>query len=252
MKIGKYITAEGLFSLPVPISCVALGVMLAAADYHVDWKVVLAVFMTAVFLHFLSVCVGTFSRRCLMVLSALSAAAAVYFTYGSLFLLESFIMLIAFWMLLNIVSRMALNSREAGTAGQCMRDFIIYAAAGVCGSYFVCAHTLSSWLIILPAVSAGVLGAAVRYHAHLDSPSSKWVQTALVSSSWIFMLMYSSLRVFDLWHYLFVLTLPLSVLYLYRIWKTDAAAGRSSYVILLVSSAVFPLFAGLGFLVFLI
>ena len=42
-------------SLPLSLSGVALGIALAAADYHVDWRAALLLLITVTFLHMYSV-----------------------------------------------------------------------------------------------------------------------------------------------------------------------------------------------------
>ncbi len=249
-------------SLPVSLSGATLGAMLAIADYHVSPNVVLFLFLTAVLMHMLSslrenpsglaMNVARNIRRALSVLAILSAGAAIYFTYGTIFLLDSFILLIAFWFLMNMASRRDFEPSGSNAWRQCVRDVMLYGLAGVCGSYYLCAHTFGSWFLLLPAMSVGMLCAAARQHVNACSRGMKFLQTALVASAWICMTVYSLLRVHDPWHFLFVLTLPMFIICLSAMWKNSSDGTNPYGIIMAVSVFAFSLLSGFGFLVFLL
>ena len=66
------------------------------------------------------------------------------------------------------------------------------------------------------------------------------------------MVAYCLLRIFDPWHYLFVLTLPLFILHLRGVWKRSGRDLDPMLPLLVLSTFLFCLLAGAGFLVYLI
>ena len=76
-------------------------------------------------------------------------------------------------------------------------------------------------------------------------------QTVLIVVGWGCMLAYCSLRFFSIWHYLFVLTLPLFILHLRGVWTHDGKELDPMLPLLVMSSFLFSLLAGLGFVAFL-
>ncbi len=262
MDIRQLNSLFDLKSLPVSLSGACVGAMLAVADYHVGWKVVLFLLLTAVFMHMLSAMTESQAelssaqirniRRGVGVLAALSAVTAIYFTYGTLFLLDSFVLMIAFWLVMNFASGHAGSAAGSAVWRRCLRDVFLYGPVGVCGSFYLCSHTFSSWFLLLPALSVGMLCAAARLHDHIGSDSTKYVQTALVSSAWILMIFYSTLRVRDPWHFLFVLTLPAFIVYLVSIWRAETDNRNHNGIIMAVLVFAFSLLSGFGFLVFLL
>ena len=73
----------------------------------------------------------------------------------------------------------------------------------------------------------------------------------LVAAGWISMLAYSFLRMQDPWHYLFVLTLPLYAIHLSGVWKRTGKALDPMLPLLVMSTFIFALLGGLGYLVYL-
>lgn len=146
--------------------------------------------------------------------------------------------------------------------------FLFFGVATVCGGYFLCAHEFASWIILLPAAaigcfSVGVLNvnnirdmksdAATRVTVaiKLGGRRARIYQTALIALGWAAMLAYCSLRFFSIWHYLFVLTLPLFILHLRGVWTREGRALDPMLPLLVMSSSLFSLLAGLGFVAFL-
>lgn len=146
--------------------------------------------------------------------------------------------------------------------------FLFFGVATVCGGYFLCAHEFASWIILLPAAaigcfSVGVLNvnnirdmksdAATRVTVaiKLGGRRARIYQTALIALGWAAMLAYCSLRFFSIWHYLFVLTLPLFILHLRGVWTREGRALDPMLPLLVMSSFLFSLLAGLGLVAFL-
>ena len=146
--------------------------------------------------------------------------------------------------------------------------FLFFGIATVCGGYFLCAHEFPSWILLLPATAIGCFSVAVlnvnnirdmktdaatrvTVAMKLGGRSARIYQTALIALGWAAMLAYCALRIYSIWHYLFVLTLPLFVLHLRGVWTRDGRALDPMLPLLVMSSFLFSLLAGLGFVVFL-
>ena len=147
--------------------------------------------------------------------------------------------------------------------------FLFFGIATVCGGYFLCAHEFASWIILLPAAAIGCFSVAVlnvnnirdmqtdaatrtTVAIKLGGKNARIYQTVLIVLGWACMLVYCSLRFFSIWHYLFVLTLPLFVLHLRGVWTREGKALDPMLPLLVMSSFLFSLLAGLGFVLFLL
>ena len=81
----------------------------------------------------------------------------------------------------------------------------------------------------------------------LGEKKAKIYQTILIVLGWILMLAYCQLRMFSWWHYLFVVTLPLYVLHLRGVWQRTGKALDPMLPLLVISTFLLCLLAGLGF-----
>ena len=63
---------------------------------------------------------------------------------------------------------------------------------------------------------------------------------------------FAMLRIFDLWHYLYVVTLPQFIFHLVMVWKNYGKALDPQLPFLVISTFVFSLLAGFGFVRFLL
>ena len=146
--------------------------------------------------------------------------------------------------------------------------FLFFGIATVCGGYFLCAHEFPSWIILLPATAIGCFSVAVLNVNNIRDMKSdaatrvtvamklgvkraRIYQTVLITLGWAAMLAYCSLRFFSIWHYLFVLTLPLFIIHLRGMWTREDRALDPMLPLLVMSSFLFSLLAGLGFVTFL-
>ena len=146
--------------------------------------------------------------------------------------------------------------------------FLFFGIATVCGGYFLCAHEFPSWIILLPAAAIGCFSVAVlnvnnirdmqtdaatrvTVAMKMGGHRARIYQTVLIVVGWGCMLAYCSLRFFSIWHYLFVLTLPLFILHLRGVWTRDGKELDPMLPLLVMSSFLFSLLAGLGFVAFL-
>ena len=141
--------------------------------------------------------------------------------------------------------------------------FVFFGLVAVLGSYFVASHTLF-WRLLLPGAAVGCFSVGVlnvnnirdmetdaanrvTVAIRLGEKKAKIYQTVLIVLGWIFMLIYCQLRMFSWWHYLFVLTLPLFILHLRGVWKRTGKELDPMLPLLVMSSFLFCVLAGIGF-----
>ena len=236
------IKSDSVKYLPLSLSGVLLGMMLAAADYHVNPGTMAGVAVAAVMLHFY---IANESRLSL-ILSIAGCMAAVWFSFGTLLKLESLVLLLFGY----FVIRLVLGARSG--KGRIMDGVVTFITAGpiaVIGTFFLCSHSFGSWILLLPAVSTGMMSVSA-YGLRDRYPAV--IHVLLVLSGAAAMIAYACLRLFDPWHFIFAAVLPVHIYYLFRLCS-DKKGDPEIYVpIISVSTLIFALLAGAGFLAFLI
>ena len=211
---------KNIKTLPTSLAGVALGMTLAAADYHVDWKVGVCIVAAAVIMHLLSAMQkGSIGFFCLLGLTVAAIPGTLYLSFGKVFMLENFILM--------ILCYMAYSHRSTSK----LYCFLFYGLTAVYGAYFVCSHSFGSWVLLFPAVAMGALTAAL-FSTEKDSNK---VYAGLVTLGYVAMTAYSCLRMFDPWHFLYILSLPLFI------WKKDSAWPLLTFAVL----------SGAGYLMYL-
>ncbi len=223
------------------VAGVVLGSMLAAADFHVNWLAVL----------FLTAAVLMFQLFPTIIPGVACALAAVYFSYGTLFLLDAFIMLILGYLAYRSVRS---HASQTGLFRNglvfTLSTLFVYGVMPVYGAYYLCTHSFGSWLQFLPALAIGSFCLAARNSVYLSDCRTRVFHVLWISAGWVFMTVYAFMRIFDIWHFLYVLTLPLFIWLLVRMWKENG--GDSRYGILLSMVILsFAVMGGLGFMVYL-
>lgn len=217
-------------SLPLSLSGVALGIALSAADYHVDWKTVMLLLMAVCFLHAYSVS-GKSGRNKTMsyICLALTIAAGLgmlHFSFGTVFLMEPLILSVFGYMIIRAARHTDFVSRGKGI----LYVFLMFGLLAFYGSYYVCSHSFGSWPLLFPALSAGFLNVAAR-----TEEEQKVFRIMMTASGWVAMTLFACLRMYDPWHFLFVLSIPIFLIPKCKVWAPLA----------------FSLLTGLGFLVYL-
>lgn len=223
------------------VAGVVLGSMLAAADFHVNWLAALS----------LVAAVLMFQLFPTIIPGVACALAAVYFSYGTLFLLDAFIM-----MLLGYLAYGSVRSHASRTGlfrnGPVftLSTLFIYGVMPVYGAYYLCTHSFGSWLLFLPSLAIGSFCLAARNSLYLSDSGTRIFHVFWIAAGWIFMTAYGFMRIFDIWHFLYVLTLPFFIWLLIRMWKSDGdlqGYGMKLSVIILL----FAILSGLGFIIYL-
>lgn len=217
-------------TLPLSLSGALLGIALAAADYRVDWKVAVLLVLTVVFLHFYSYFSKTEPDKryssVFLALTIASGLAVLYFSFGSIFLMEPLILMVFGYMIIRAVRHTTFISRGKGI----LYVFLLFGLIAFYGSYFLCSHSFGSWPLIFPALSIGSL--CVASLADDDRVKFRLMMNIV---GWALMITYACLRMFDPWHFLFVASLP--VFFLKRPEWT---------------SFTFAVLTGIGFMAFLV
>ena len=293
-----------LRTLPLSTAGVLLGILLATADFQVDfWNAVLVV-LTTVCLQILSnlsnelgdVLHGTDTedrqgpqyglnsgemtiaqmKRLIggfVVLCAISGVAMIYRSFGTLIDLgkpaaemdwtPTLLLLLGAGAILGAM-KYTLGRNPYGYRG--LGDiyvFLFFGLVSVMGSYLVVSHTLF-WRLFLPAAAVGCFSVAVlnvnnirdmktdaenrvTVAIRLGERNAKIYQTVLIVLGWLLMLAYCMIRWQSPWHYLFVLTLPLYILHLRGVWTRHDKALDPMLPLLVMSTFLFCLLAGLGF-----
>jgi hypothetical protein len=140
--------------------------------------------------------------------------------------MEPLILMVFGYTIIRAVKHTEFVSRGKGIA----YVFMLFGLVSVYGSYYVCSHSFGSCILLLPAVAMGLLSIASK--AGQDRKALMLITTICGLAV---MTAYACMRMYDPWHFLFVLSFPLFFL-IRKDWAT--------FVLSLLTS--------IGFLVFLI
>lgn len=199
-----------------------------------------------------------------VVLCIVSGTAMTLLSFGTLWDMTSILVLLLGAAAIMGAMKYTLGRRPYGYRG--LGDFYVFLFFGlvaVLGSYFVAAHTLFLRLLLPGAAvgcfSVGVLNVNNIRDMETDAPNrvtvairlgernAKIYQAVLVVLGWVFMLVYCQLRMFSWWHFLFVATLPLYVLHLAGVFRRSGRELDPMLPLLVISTFLFCLLAGVGF-----
>ena len=283
-NLKPYVTAMRLRTLPQSLAGVSLGLLLAVADYEVDLWTAVFTLLTAVFLQILSntsnelgdflkgtdrsadrqgpaytLTEGLISEKgyrtmvwSYAALSAASGLAMVWFSFGTFFSYGAIITLFMGVMAISAAMRYTLGKNPYGYRGYGdLNVFIYFGIVSVLGSYFVAAHVIPNWYLILPAVSVGCLSTAVlnvnnirdiesdsltrrTIPVRIGERNAKIYHIFLVCAGWAAMTGYTCVRIFDWWHCL------------------SGRALDPQLPLLVTSTFLFSVLAGFGFAAFLV
>ena len=227
--------------LMLSLSGIVLGVLLAVAEYRVDFPAALSLILTAGLIH---IYMQTLNKWW-MTASVAGAVLTVYLSYGTLFSLESLILLLFAY----FVIRMA---RGMGGRGRIADGFLICFLKGplaLIGAYFVCTHSFPYWFFLFPSLSIGFLSVAADGTA---DNYSKTLTNLLIYIGISLMAVYSSLRIFVPVHFLFLLTLPAFILITLRMYMKKEQESGSYRPALALSTFALALLTGIGFIGYLL
>ncbi len=300
-KIQYYIKSMRLRTLPLSLAGVCLGVMLAAADYHVSWKVALLIMLTTICLQVLSNISNELGdtlsgvdgenrngpqysleeggltipqmKRFIVVMAvacALSGLLMLRVSFGTLFAIEPLCLIALGAAAIGGAIKYTLGKNPYGYRG--LGDisvFIFFGLVSVLGAYFVAAHTILSWIMVLPAVAIGCFSVAVlnvnnirdmetdagirvTTPLRIGIKGARIYQTVLVAAGWLCLVAFNLMRFPDVWHWLFVITLPLFIKHLAGVWTSTGKELDGMLPLLVISTFILSMLLGAGYLVFLL
>lgn len=194
----------------------------------------------------------------------------IYFSFGTLFSLESVCLMLLGAAAILGAMKYTLGRNPYGYRG--LGDFYVFVFFGivaVMGSYFVASHEINTWLLALPAASIGFFSVGVLNVNNIrdmrtDSENRVTVaiklglrgariyQTILIVAGWVSMLLFCYFRFFDPCHFLFLLTIPLFVKHIHGVWTRKDHELDTMLPLLVISTFIFSLLAGIGFIIYLI
>ncbi len=299
-KISYYVKSMRLRTLPLSLAGVCLGIMLAMADYRIDWKVALLIMLTTICLQVLSnisnelgdtlsgvdgedrngpqyslgeggLTVPEMKRfiAVMAVACALSGLLMLQASFGTLFAIEPLCLVALGAAAIGGAIKYTLGKNPYGYRG--LGDisvFIFFGLVSVLGAYFVAAHTILSWIIVLPAVALGCFcvavlnvnnirdmktdaGIRVTTPLRVGLKRARIYQTVLIATGWLCLIAFNLMRFPDIWHWLFVVTLPLFIKHLMGVWTRTDKDLDPMLPLLVMATFILSLLFGLGYLVFL-
>lgn len=148
--------------------------------------------------------------------------------------------------------------------------FLFFGLVSVLGAYFVCTQGVGlHWKLLLPAAgvgcfSVGVLNVnnirdmktdavnRVTIAIKLGMHRARIYQTVLIVLGWACMAVYCLLCWPSVWHWMWVVTLPLYVKHLAGVWTREDRALDPMLPLLVMSTFALCLLMGLGFCLFLV
>ena len=300
-KISYYIKSMRLRTLPLSLAGVCLGIMLALADYRIDWKVALLIMLTTICLQVLSNVSNELGDTLsgvdgedrngpqyslgeggltvsemkgfiavMAVACALSGLLMLQASFGTLFAIEPLCLIALGAAAIGGAIKYTLGKNPYGYRG--LGDisvFIFFGLVSVMGAYFVAAHTILSWIIALPAMAIGCFSVAVLNVNNIRDMKTdagirvttplkvglkraRIYQTVLITLGWLCLIAFNLMRFQDMWHWLFIITLPLFVKHLVGVWTRTDRELDPMLPLLVISTFILSLLFGFGYLVFLL
>ena len=197
---------------------------------------------------------------------ALSGVGMIVCSFGTLWAVEPLLLVLLGAAAMAAAIRYTLGRNPYGYRGWGdLFVFIFFGLVSVCGGYYVCSHDLSHLLILLPGSAVGLFSIGVLNVNNIrdmktDAATRTTValmlgirrariyQTLLIAAGWAAMLLYTALTATRWTAWLYLLTLPLYVKHLHGVWHREDRALDPLLPLLVVSTFLFALLAGVGML----
>lgn len=147
--------------------------------------------------------------------------------------------------------------------------FLFFGLISVLGAYFVCTAGVGlHWKLLLPAAGIGLFSVGVlnvnnirdmetdaanrvTVAIKLGEKRAKIYQTVLIALGWACMMAYCLLCWPSVWHWLWLITLPMYILHLRGVWTRTGKALDPMLPLLVMSTFALSLLMGLGFCAYL-
>ena len=291
-----------LRTLPLSMAGVLLGILLAVANWKVDFWTAVLIVLTTICLQILSnlsnelgdvqhgtdtadrqgpqyglnggemtigemkTLIGVFVGLCIVFGTAMTWRA-----FGTLWDLTPILVLMLGAAAIMGAMKYTLGRNPYGyRAKGDFYVFLFFGLVAVLGACFVCTAGLGlHWKLLLPAsavgfFSVGVLNVnnirdmktdaanRVTIALKLGLKRARIYQTVLIGLGWACLITYCLLCWPSWWHWLWVITLPLYVKHLHMVWTREDRALDPALPLLVISTFLLSLLAGLGFCAYLI
>lgn len=227
-------------TIMMSVSGIILGSLLSAADYNISWWSVVFMLISVISLQL-------FSN---MIPGIIAAVAAAWLSYGSLLRLETMLLLLMGYFVYRLVKS---HSPQDGLYRNgivvTLTSLLVYGLLPVYGSYFVCTHSFANWLLLFPSISIGSMCLAAVNSDYISETGTRIFHTIWLVAGFAAMIVYACLRIYDPWHFLFLLMAPAFGWLLACVWRITRC--RQYDLILAVCILLFALTAGLGFTAYL-
>lgn len=236
MRIKTYDPSGLLLSL----SGIILGVLLAVAEYRVDLWAASALILTTGLLH---IHMQT-QNKWWMATSVAAAVLTVYLSYGTLFSLESLILLLFTYFIIRLAKGMGGRGRVSDGVLTC----ILKGPVALVGAYFVCTHSFPFWFFLFPSLSVGILSVAADGTA---DNYGKTLTNLLIYIGIALMVIYSGLRIFVPVHFLFLITIPAFLYITVRMYVKKEQTLDAYRPAFALCTFILALLTGVGFIGYL-
>ena len=242
MKENKsaFISSIDPVGMMTSLSGVVLGVLLAVADYRVEYGVAVSVVAASALLHMYM----SSGSRYFLAASLAGAFLVTWLSFGTVLKLEPILLLLFSY----FVIRLGKGIRDSGRVIEAVVNCLLYGPVALFGAYFVCSHSFGFGLLMIPALSVGLLSVAV---AGLKDGYGRNITAILVAAALVLMTVFSFMRIFNPSHYLYLLTVPAFAYIIIRMYtkkEQDPVSCRSALSLSVFAMAVL---AGIGFVAYL-
>lgn len=293
-KLKAAVFSMRLRTLPLSLSGVVLGLMLAMKTQEVSLWLIVWLLLTTVCLQILSnlsnelgdflkgtdgeqregpmyslaqgaISVKEFKRliAVFVLLCCVFGAAMVWTSFGTFLAWQPLMLLAlgvaAIWAAMHYT----LGKNPYGYKG--LGDvfvFIFFGLVSVLGAYYVVAHTVESWSLLLPAVTIGCFSVGVlnvnnirdmesdattriTLPLKIGEVNAKIFQSILIALGWLCMALFTLITYTSLWNLLYFITLPLFMIHMNMVWKRQGKALDPALPLLVISTFVFAILAGI-------
>lgn len=241
MNIKDYIYPVNIRGLALSMSGLLTGLMFAAADYNLNLWVALGLVATVL-------CLQVFRT---LIPGILAAVVTVWLSYGTVISMEALLTLLLGYFVYRLVKN---HSPEDGLFRNgivvTLTSLIIYGILPVYGAYFVCAHSFGSSMLLLPSFSIGAMCLALVNAGFVSETGTRAFHSFWIAAGIAAMTVYSCMRIYDPWHFLYLLTVPVFGWLLYKAWTVEEKPAH--YEVQVAASIIaFAILSGTGFIVYL-
>lgn len=241
MKLKSLVPTLDLSGMILSLSAIVLGILLAVADYHVEFWPSVSLILTVALIHFQMVS----GSRFILAASVAGAVLTVFLSFGTLFSLEPLLLLLFSYFIIRLVK----GINDSGRVSEALVTCLVKGPVALFGAYFVCTHSFGFWLLLLPSIATGLLSVAAD---GLSDGYSRHVIAFLTLLAMALMTAFSFMRILHPAHFMFVLAIPFFAIYIIRMYtKKEQTLDHYRYVYALCTFA-FALLAGLGFVGYLL